>query len=181
MPKLTAEVFKTDIEISPNINVLVGFNGTGKTRILKKIETLKEYKSSTIDNFPCIFPSLYPKVLEELNKYFIKIDKEIIIINDYLYYKINDLTLSINTLSKNENYLINLFYQVNKLSEVSDILLIEEVEKGLHLAWQEMILDSFSVIAPDTQFFITTHSPSILMKGHFNSFINVKDLKNFIE
>ena len=182
MKKLSTENLKSDTEISETINVIVGFNGSGKTRLLNKIDSLKDYKSRMISGDSSIFFEHYPEVLTELNLYFESTGKRLFLKEGFLlHYEYLNETFYINTLSSNELYLIFLMYEVAHYKSLYyDILLIDEIEKGLCLDWQEDLLESFTKLAPNTQFFITTHSPAILMDGQLNTFINMKDLQGFL-
>jgi predicted ATP-binding protein involved in virulence len=44
----------------------------------------------------------------------------------------------------------------------SGIFIIDEPELSLHLAWQEIFVDSISKASPKTQFILATHSPTII-------------------
>ncbi|WP_298327445.1 AAA family ATPase [Asticcacaulis sp.] len=44
-----------------------------------------------------------------------------------------------------------------------DILIIDEPELSLHLAWQMQFVDAIQRVSPSTQIILATHSPSIIM------------------
>jgi ABC-type Mn2+/Zn2+ transport system ATPase subunit len=44
----------------------------------------------------------------------------------------------------------------------SGVFIIDEPELSLHLAWQELFVDSITQASPKTQFILATHSPSII-------------------
>lgn len=46
----------------------------------------------------------------------------------------------------------------------SPIFVIDEPELSLHIAWQEIFVDSIIKASPNTQFILATHSPSIISK-----------------
>jgi len=46
----------------------------------------------------------------------------------------------------------------------SGIFIIDEPELSLHIAWQEIFIDSITEASPKTQFILATHSPSIISK-----------------
>lgn len=46
----------------------------------------------------------------------------------------------------------------------SGIFIIDEPELSLHIAWQEIFVDSITEASPKTQFILATHSPSIISK-----------------
>ena len=45
------------------------------------------------------------------------------------------------------------------------IFIIDEPELSLHIAWQEIFVDSIQEASPNTQFILATHSPSIIAKA----------------
>ncbi|MDO1512071.1 AAA family ATPase [Maribacter confluentis] len=46
----------------------------------------------------------------------------------------------------------------------SGVFIIDEPELSLHIAWQEIFVDSIMEASPKTQFILATHSPSIISK-----------------
>jgi len=46
----------------------------------------------------------------------------------------------------------------------SGVFIIDEPELSLHIAWQEIFVDSITEASPKTQFILATHSPSIISK-----------------
>lgn len=46
----------------------------------------------------------------------------------------------------------------------SGVFIIDEPELSLHIAWQEIFVDSILQASPNTQFVLATHSPSIISK-----------------
>lgn len=72
--------------------------------------------------------------------------------------------LDLNTLSSGEQEILVLFYKLIFESDVN-LLLIDEPEISLHVAWQKEIMDNFKRIVklkPDMQVMIATHSPQII-------------------
>lgn len=58
----------------------------------------------------------------------------------------------------------------------SGIFIIDEPELSLHIAWQEIFIDSITKASPKTQFILATHSPSIISKVKREEFC--QDLNN---
>ena len=48
--------------------------------------------------------------------------------------------------------------------KTSGIFIIDEPELSLHIAWQEIFVESIMAASPKTQFILATHSPSIISK-----------------
>jgi predicted ATP-binding protein involved in virulence len=52
----------------------------------------------------------------------------------------------------------------------SGVFIIDEPELSLHIAWQEIFVDSIMEASPKTQFILATHSPSIISKVNREQF-----------
>ena len=63
---------------------------------------------------------------------------------------------------------------VNPL-EAHGILLIDEIELHLHPAWQQTILSRLHEVFPNTQLFVTTHSPQVLTTVESRNIFIVRD------
>lgn len=179
---ITSEDLNTSIEIFQDINIITGFNGSGKTTLLNKILSLNKKSSSMynrLNGIPSCF-SDYPEVIKELNEYFERLNKNLLIKNNELLCEIKGKEYPYSILSENERYLIDLLYWVYVSSQEYVTLLIDNIETGLHIDFQEDLLSSLLRLAPETQFFIVTHSPSIVMDGYLDSFLNMKEFNSFL-
>lgn len=78
----------------------------------------------------------------------------------------NGKTASVFELSSGEKQIIimiaHLVFSEDSVS--GGIFIIDEPELSLHIAWQEVFVDSILEASPDTQFILATHSPSIIAK-----------------
>ena len=52
----------------------------------------------------------------------------------------------------------------------SGVFIIDEPELSLHIAWQEIFVNSITEASPKTQFILATHSPSIISKVNREKF-----------
>jgi len=52
----------------------------------------------------------------------------------------------------------------------SGVFIIDEPELSLHIAWQEIFINSITAASPKTQFILATHSPSIISKVNREKF-----------
>lgn len=97
--------------------------------------------------------------------------------------------IAVNSLSSGEKNLILIFADITRrlclLSNSQDnklqghgFVLIDELELHLHPKWQRFIITNLSLIFPNVQFFITTHSPQIIsgIKSNELYFINDGEL-----
>ncbi|OIN56095.1 AAA family ATPase [Arsenicibacter rosenii] len=61
----------------------------------------------------------------------------------------------------------------------SGVFIIDEPELSLHLAWQELFVDSIMEASPKTQFILATHSPAIIAKTSMQKFCQDLSYSNF--
>lgn len=78
----------------------------------------------------------------------------------------NDKIANIYELSSGEKQIVtmlgHLIYFEEKYKNESGIFIIDEPEVSLHLAWQEIFVNSVLEASPRTQFIMATHSPAII-------------------
>ncbi|MDZ5515907.1 AAA family ATPase [Vibrio fluvialis] len=109
-------------------------------------------------------------VVSLLNTYFETSGKELVHDEDNKYtlalQSDEDRTpISWNLLSRGEKTLIYLFFAVYHYKEKNKVFLLDEPDVSLHVSWQERLVKDLVSIAPNSQFIIATHSPSLVMKG----------------
>lgn len=180
---ITSEDLNTPLKIFEDINIIVGFNGSGKTKLLNKILSSNKDTALMYNRLNGLPPSFidFPEVLKELNNYFEVLNKLLVIKNNELLCEIQGKEYPYTVLSENERYLIDLLFWIYTSSQDYVTLLIDNIETGLHLQFQEELLRSLLKLAPETQFFVTTHSPGIVMDGYLDSFLNIENFKSFLD
>lgn len=91
---------------------------------------------------------------------------------------ITELThlLNLSQLSSGERQLVYILATVANTCGKPTLLLMDEPEVSMHLSWQEKIIDAIMNINPQVQIIAVTHSPGIVMNGHMNSYIEMKDI-----
>jgi len=107
-------------------------------------------------------------VITRLNTYFSESGKEIIRDHDNkltLKFTKNAEEISWHLLSRGEKTLIYLFFVVFLYKDKVDVFLFDEPEISLHVKWQHNLIKDLSELAPNNQFIIATHSPSLVQKG----------------
>ena len=151
------------------VNILVGDNGSGKTRLLEQISYCTD---STILNLPFELFVNPDDILFSDGKLPLNLID--------LYEKLTDEWISSNfkssdykLLSKGRKYLIDLLSSIYYCYPNSTVL-IDDVGQNLDLGTQQKLLDFLVEQRPDLQFIVTTHSPSIFGKNFGNNvtFIN---------
>ncbi|KAF5068090.1 AAA ATPase domain protein [anaerobic digester metagenome] len=92
----------------------------------------------------------------------------------------NDKIANIYELSSGEKQIVtmlgHLIYFEEKYKNESGIFIIDEPEVSLHLAWQEIFVDSILTASPRTQFILATHSPAIIGDNSDSLFQDLADL-----
>lgn len=78
----------------------------------------------------------------------------------------NDSFANVYELSSGEKQIIimiaHLIFEEDQ--KPSGVFIIDEPELSLHIAWQEIFINSITEASPKTQFILATHSPSIISK-----------------
>ncbi|MEZ8087412.1 AAA family ATPase [Vibrio tasmaniensis 1F-187] len=104
------------------------------------------------------------RLITTLNKYF-RIDNKEVVRNEEdnkLTISKNDKILSPDSLSRGEKALIHLFLLVFLSKNSINVMLLDEPEIGLHIDWQNTLISDLVLIAPNMQFIIASHSPSLI-------------------
>lgn len=77
----------------------------------------------------------------------------------------NGHILTIEQLSSGEKQLLILLFSVFLMKHQKSVLLLDEPEISLHMAWQEKLIENLLKLNPNCQLFLTTHSPNIFADG----------------
>jgi predicted ATP-binding protein involved in virulence len=115
------------------------------------------------------------KKLENITSNFLKEGKKQIVITEDGTIKVrfrNGKLANVFELSSGEKQIIimiaHLIFEEDQ--KPSGIFIIDEPELSLHIAWQEIFVDSITEASPKTQFILATHSPSIISKVNREKF-----------
>ncbi|MCR9385241.1 AAA family ATPase, partial [Vibrio metoecus] len=108
-------------------------------------------------------------VLKSLNSYFELSGKKVVRDENNKYtlalLKDEDTPICWNLLSRGEKTLLYLFFAIYYFKERVNVFLLDEPDISLHVSWQENLIRDLVSIAPNNQFIVATHSPSLVMKG----------------
>lgn len=134
---------------------------------LKRIDDLINYSQQYQEQISQLRTPI--KKLEDITTNFLKEgNKSLIIASDgEIKVKLKNKKLAnIFELSSGEKQIIimiaHLIFEEDQ--KPSGIFIIDEPELSLHIAWQEIFVDSIMAASPKTQFILATHSPSIVSK-----------------
>ena len=122
------------------------------------------------------------KKLEELTSNFLGEGKKVLRTETDGELKIklkNGNSANIYELSSGEKQIIIMIAHLifEEAQKTSGIFIIDEPELSLHIAWQEIFVQSIMQASPNTQFILATHSPSIIAK--VNKEKHCQDLNKF--
>ena len=138
---------------------------------LGKLTVSDEYQKARDKSFSV------EKMLTRLNQYFLESDKEIVRDdnNKITLKKIGtESHLPWHLLSRGEKTLIYLFVVTFLYKEKVSIFLFDEPEISLHVKWQKKLISDLAELAPNNQFIIATHSPSLVKDGWLSHCLEIK-------
>jgi len=152
--------------MSDNYRVILSqwyLNGNQLKRIDDIITYSQEYHKKIIDLRAPL------KKLEELTSNFLKEGNKILRTEADGEIKIelkNGKIANIYELSSGEKQIIIMIAHLifEEAQKTSGVFIIDEPELSLHIAWQEIFVQSIMQASPKTQFILATHSPSIVAK-----------------
>ena len=105
--------------------------------------------------------ALFDKIVsgKHLSNKKLKFEKDEMVIVDK-----NDIEIPIHKLSSGEQNLLVLCYKVVFEMNDNHILLVDEPENSMHIAWLKHLLDDYILVSEETgcQIIIATHSPSFI-------------------
>lgn len=76
-------------------------------------------------------------------------------------------------LSKGEKTLLCLLLAVYLNKDTETVFLLDEPDLSLHIKWQKQLIKSLRVLAPNSQFIISTHSPAMIGNSEDETIINI--------
>ena len=138
---------------------------------------MKEYFSEILDKKRYTNEALY--FIEKLDLFFNQINKKSHISDDgSIYFTENKKIINWYDCSKGEKNLLCLLLIVFLFRNKNTIFIFDEPDLSIHIEWQSKLLQVFLELAPNSQFFISTHSPALIPSDLENiDFINIKEKK----
>lgn len=95
---------------------------------------------------------------------------------EWLFITESGHALRLEQLSSGERQLVYILATAANTCGKPTLFLMDEPEVSLHLSWQEKILDAIMSIHPQMQIIAVTHSPGIIMNGHMDAYVEMKEL-----
>ena len=111
-----------------------------------------------------------------INGLFQETEKHIVIEGNKFNIVSKGQILPIDALSSGEKQILLIMLRVFLLEGKESYVLLDEPENSLDISWQYKLIDTFTKLNPNAQFFITTHSPSIFGAGWGDKIIYMEDV-----
>lgn len=159
------EINKKDEKIENQMNLIIQWINNSSQ--MKRIEEIIDFSQTYQEKIAELRSPI--KRLENIISNFLKEGKKSIEIAEdgEIKVKLNNKTYAnVFELSSGEKQIIimiaHLIFEEDQ--KPSGVFIIDEPELSLHIAWQEIFIDSITEASPKTQFILATHSPSIISK-----------------
>ena len=125
-------------------------------------------------------------LINELNFFLNKVNKTAEYRDHSIIYFDKDIKkeLKFSDLSSGERQLVYILVQValNATEEEKiSIILMDEPEISLHLDWQEHFIKRITILNPNAQLIIVTHSPALIMNGWNDVYLDMTDIASDME
>lgn len=198
-------------DIHPDINILVGVNGCGKSTMLSLMYDYYQKVSDGAPNYveamadPSELPAgvslvllrpldallngigeylplalsrgdAFGQVMDVLDDLFAGTAKKVGVENGELVFYQAGQTLGFSKLSTGEKQLLLILLRVFLTQGGPAVVFLDEPEVSLHISWQRQIIDVIQKLNPQTQLFITSHSPSIFSSGWGDKVVYFEDI-----
>ncbi|WLF84200.1 AAA family ATPase [Moraxella sp. ZY210820] len=177
--KLYIDLIEANLTNS-NANHIIQKSNQEKTNALDMEirETIYEFNKIKTDE-------LIERLLSSFNLFFNQIGKQVSYENNELVYTDIDLQKKLNYshLSSGERQLIYILLRVvlsNADKNKTAIILMDEPEISLHLDWQEHFIKQLTILNPDAQFIIVTHSPALIMNGWNDVYTDMEEITTWL-
>jgi len=192
-------------DLRPDVNILSGVNGIGKSTIMRKMAQELEHgdlPSVTITFDPPTADGIPFDVLHGgetgglgrlLSRYayckadrqtFYKVadelfavtEKTIVRTPDEILFRQDGEVLTTDQLSSGERQMLAILLTVLVQEGQPCVLFMDEPEISLHFEWQERLISIVRELNPNAQIILSTHSPAIIMSGWMDAVTEVTDI-----
>ena len=192
-------------DLRPDVNILSGINGVGKTTILNRsvhyLEELSgEIKNGEIEGVRITFDrpdaTYIPyDVIRSYDRPLImgdftarmadpnvksELDWQLYLLQRrYLDYQDGERLLPYK-LSSGEKQMLIILLTVLVRDNAHCVLFMDEPEASLHIEWQQKLISMIRELNPNVQLILTTHSPAVIMEGWLDAVTEVDEISTVI-
>ena len=179
-------------KLDPEVNVLSGTNGIGKSTILRRMASgVRSLDSNGEDGITIrVYPDdaellrydviTTPDVRSEFDENLEALQERV---ENYehgerwaTFCDIVDEPLHLHLLSSGEKQLLVILMTVMLEDGNSTTLFMDEPEVSLHMEWQQTLIEKIRRLNPKVQIILSTHSPAIIMNGWMDKVTEVTDI-----
>lgn len=176
---LSIDLISTVNMNASSINEINRINGD-KTTLLDleiDIEKTKFFQKKEEDSE--LFKNRSTKLISALNFFYNDCKKSARILGNNIVVRDDETSqlLRTNMLSSGERQLLYILLKAINISGNNNILLMDEPEISLHLAWQKDLIEKIKEINENCQLIIVTHSPSIMMNGWLDNYVEIESIQ----
>lgn len=194
-----------DWELRPDVNILSGVNGIGKSTIINRMVTQLEHgdlptvqitfepADAEVIPFDLIRVGEGGRLERLLNLYgylqcdktpFYRVVDELFAVTEKtivrgeaeVLFRQDDEILTTEQLSSGERQMLIILLSVLVQEGNPYVLFMDEPEISLHFEWQEKLITNIRRLNPNAQVILSTHSPAIIMSGWMNAVTEVSDI-----
>ena len=192
-------------DLRPDVNILSGVNGIGKSTIMRKMAEQLEhgdlpsvtitFEPSASDGIPfdVLHGGEHTSLGRLLSRYayckadrqtFYKVadelfavtEKTIVRTPDEILFRQDGEVLTTDQLSSGERQMLGILLTVLVQEGKPCVLFMDEPEISLHFEWQERLISIIRELNPNAQIILSTHSPAIIMSGWMDAVTEVTDI-----
>ena len=139
-------LYPINFPLKNELSIIIGSNGSGKTKLLEILNRHYQSKNTNVIYF------------SDQRRFEVKEDD---FMNHYLMWKLTEQDNKNEFIYSGITQLVNFFGKI-LMAKKNTIVLIDEVERNLHIAIQHDLLNSLLTMSNIKKLIVTTHSPAII-------------------
>ncbi len=184
------ERFNIGWDLRPDVNILSGINGVGKTTILNRsvgyLEELSgEMKSDEKNGVRLFFDNpqatyIPYDVIRSYDRPLIMGDFTARMADKNVKSELDWQLLFPYKLSSGEKQMLVILLTVLVQDNSHCVLFMDEPEASLHIEWQQKLIAMIRELNPNVQIILTTHSPAVIMEGWLDAVTEVSDISTTV-
>ncbi len=142
----------------------------------KGMYSFTDYRLDIVSNHAGVSQSRIKSLFALIDNLFSITGKKIEIKQNEIVFNKKGVLLTIDQLSSGEKQMLILLFTVFLMKQKPAILLLDEPEISLHMAWQDKLIEYLLEINPNCQILLTTHSPNIFADGWGDKLVFMEEI-----